>query len=155
MALRLGACLRNSPDQVRAAEVRDVARAAVKAALGTDCYFPEAALAGGDVAVLAVPVNLIGQVMTSIDPLLKAGMMLVSLDAAALYAGHLPERPDLTHFITHPCHPPIFNDETDMAAKKNYFGGIAAKQHIVSALIEEPESDYAKGEALPARFGLL
>jgi hypothetical protein len=34
------------------------------------------------------------------------------LDAAAPHAGELPERDDITYFVTHPCHPPIFNDET-------------------------------------------
>jgi D-apionate oxidoisomerase len=73
-------------------------------------------------------------------------MMVVILDAAAPFAGHLPDRPDLTYFVTHPCHPPIFNDETDMAAKLDRFGGIAAKQHIVSALMQGPEEHYALGE---------
>ena len=74
--------------------------------------------------------------------------MVIVLDAAAPFAGHLPKRPDLTYFVTHPCHPPIFNDETDLEAKTDYFGGIKAKQHIVSALMQGPEEDYAKGEAI-------
>ena len=74
--------------------------------------------------------------------------MVIVLDAAAPYAGHLPERSDLTYFVTHPCHPPIFNDETEMAAKTDHFGGIAAKQHIVSALMQGPESAYALGEEI-------
>jgi hypothetical protein len=61
-------------------------------------------------------------------------------------AGHLPERADITYFITHPCHPPIFNDETEPAAKADHFGGIAAKQHIVNALMQGPEEHYALGE---------
>ncbi|WP_277995983.1 phosphogluconate dehydrogenase C-terminal domain-containing protein [Rhizobium sp. Leaf371] len=40
----------------------------------------------------------------------------------------------------------MFNDETEMAAKKDHFGGIAAKQHIVSALMQGPEEHYALGE---------
>ena len=52
------------------------------------------------------------------------GTMVVALDAAAPFAGHLPKRDDLTYFVTHPCHPPIFNDETDMQAKKDHFGGL-------------------------------
>ena len=64
------------------------------------------------------------------------------------FAGHFPDRPDLTYFVTHPCHPPIFNDETDMAAKKDHFGGIYAKQHIVSALMQGPEEAYAVGEEI-------
>jgi hypothetical protein len=74
--------------------------------------------------------------------------MVVALDAAAPFAGHFPDRPDLTYFVTHPCHPPIFNDETDMAAKKDHFGGVHAKQHIVSALMQGPEEAYAVGEEI-------
>jgi hypothetical protein len=72
--------------------------------------------------------------------------MVVCLDAAAPFAGHLPERADVTYFVSHPCHPPIFNDETDMVAKKDYFGGIAARQGIVNALMQGPEEDYDLGE---------
>ena len=42
------------------------------------------------------------------------------------YVINLPERADLTYFVTHPCHPPLFNDETDPAAKRDFFGGVAA-----------------------------
>ncbi len=52
-------------------------------------------------------------------------------------------RPDVTYFVTHPCHPPIFNDETDPVAKNDFFGGIHAKQHIVCALMQGPEAHYA------------
>ncbi len=60
--------------------------------------------------------------------------MVVCLDAAAPFAGHLPKRADITYFVSHPCHPPIFNDETDMAAKRDHFGGISAKQVVVNTL---------------------
>ena len=90
--------------------------------------------------MLAVPDTHIGKVAAGIEKKLKPGTMVIVLDAAAPFAGHLPERPDLTYFITHPCHPPIFNDETDMEAKQDYFGGVKAKQHIVSALMQGPEA---------------
>ena len=96
--------------------------------------------------VLAVPDTAIGKVAASIGDRLAPGAMLVILDAAAPFAGHLPKRDDLTYFVTHPCHPPIFNDETDPAAKRDFFGGVAAKQHIVSALMQGPEAHYALGE---------
>ncbi|MEQ9690468.1 MAG: phosphogluconate dehydrogenase C-terminal domain-containing protein, partial [Bauldia litoralis] len=60
--------------------------------------------------------------------------------------GHLPERSDITYFVTHPCHPPIFNDETDPETKRDFFGGIAAKQAVVCALMQGPEEHYALGE---------
>ena len=96
-----------------------------------------------EVVILAVPDTQSARSRPSIERKLKPGTMVVVLDAAAPFAGHLPERADLTYFVTHPCHPPIFNDETDMAAKKDHFGGIAAKQHIVSALMQGPEEHYA------------
>src|SRR6201999_3976764 len=104
--------------------------------LGLGCVPPEVALKDAEVVILGVPDTLIGKVAAQIEPSLKAGTMVVVLDAAAPFAGHLPDRKDLTYFITHPCHPPIFNDETDMAAKDDHFGGLAAKQHIVNALMQ-------------------
>ena len=53
----------------------------------------------------------------------------------------------MAYFVTHPCHPPVFNDETDLEAKR-LFGGIAAKQRIVCSLMKGPESAYAVGEEI-------
>jgi D-apionate oxidoisomerase len=148
MGYRLASNLKGSRFEVRHVEVSEAGRARVKSELGVDCVSPEVALDGADVVILGVPDTLIGRVAAQIEPKLKAGTMLVVLDAAAPFAGHLPDRKDLTYFVTHPCHPPIFNDETDMAAKTDYFGGIAAKQHIVSSLMQGPESAYALGEEI-------
>jgi hypothetical protein len=49
----------------------------------------------------------------------------------------------VTYFVTHPCHPPIFNDETEPSAKTDFFGGVRAKQAIVCALMQGPEEHYA------------
>jgi hypothetical protein len=54
----------------------------------------------------------------------------------------------MTALVTHPCHPPIFNDETEPKAKTDYFGGVHAKQHIVCALMQGPDSHYAECEAI-------
>lgn len=72
--------------------------------------------------------------------------MVVILDAAAPHAGHLPARDDITYFVTHPCHPPIFNNETTEAGRKDHFGGVAAQQGVVSALMQGPEEHYALGD---------
>jgi hypothetical protein len=64
--------------------------------------------------ILAVPDTAIGKVAQAIEPQLKSETMIMALDAAAPFAGHLPERRDLIYFVTHPCHPPVFNDETDL-----------------------------------------
>jgi D-apionate oxidoisomerase len=148
MGYRLASNFRGSRFDVRHVEVAPSGQARLKSGLGIDCLSPDAALAGAEVVILAVPDTHIGKVATGIHEKLKAGTMVVALDAAAPFAGHLPSRPDLTYFVTHPCHPPIFNDETDLTAKRDHFGGVSAKQHIVSALMQGPESAYGLGEEI-------
>ena len=146
MGHRLSRNLLGSRFAVRHVEVSDAGRARLAQDFGIRCAPAEEALADAQVAILAVPDTHIGKVAQSIQHLLKPGTMVVVLDAAAPFAGHLPDRPDLTYFVTHPCHPPIFNDETEMPAKLDRFGGVAAKQHIVNALMQGPEEHYALGE---------
>ncbi|KQS75686.1 semialdehyde dehydrogenase [Rhizobium sp. Leaf384] len=146
MGTRLARNLIGSRFDIRPVEVSEAGRARLQADLGLTCLPVEEALDGAEVVVLAVPDTAIGKVASGIVDKLSPGTMVVVLDAAAPFAGHLPERADITYFVTHPCHPPIFNDETEMAAKKDHFGGIAAKQHIVSALMQGPESHYTLGE---------
>lgn len=109
---------------------------------------PDQAAAEADVVILAVPDRLIARVAESVVPHMRAGAMLICLDPAAPHAGLLPKRPDITYFICHPCHPPVVNDETDPEARLDFFGAIKAKQHVVCALMQGPEEDYAKGEAV-------
>jgi D-apionate oxidoisomerase len=148
MGYRLASNLKASRFEVRHVEVGAAGQERLKKGLGVDCVSPDAALAGADVVVLAVPDTLIGKVAAGIDGQLKAGTMVIALDAAAPFAGHLPDRADLSYFVTHPCHPPIFNDETSLAAKNDHFGGLFAKQHIVNALMQGPESAYGLGEEI-------
>lgn len=54
---------------------------------------------------------------------LAPGTLPMLLDVAAAYAGLLPDNPGLSYFITHPCHPPIFSDEVDPIAQRDFFGG--------------------------------
>ncbi|WP_062231334.1 phosphogluconate dehydrogenase C-terminal domain-containing protein [Aureimonas sp. N4] len=146
MGYRLASNLKGSRFDVRHVELSEAGRERLKSGLGFDCVPQDQALDGADVVILAVPDTAIGKVAAGINAQLKPGTMVVVLDAAAPFAGHLPERADLTYFVTHPCHPPIFNDETDPAAKRDFFGGIAAKQHITSALMQGPEEHFALGE---------
>ncbi|ASY60368.1 phosphogluconate dehydrogenase C-terminal domain-containing protein [Sinorhizobium sp. CCBAU 05631] len=148
MGCRLAKNLKGSRFDVRHVEVSEIGRARLARELGLETVSLDTALDGAEVIILAVPDTAIGKVAAGIADRLKPGTMLVVLDAAAPFAGHLPRRDDLTYFVTHPCHPPIFNDETELAARKDHFGGIAAKQHIVSALMQGPEADYAKGEEI-------
>ncbi|PDT51476.1 MULTISPECIES: phosphogluconate dehydrogenase C-terminal domain-containing protein [Sinorhizobium] len=148
MGCRLAKNLKGSRFDVRHVEVSEIGKARLARELGLETVSLDTALDGAEVIILAVPDTAIGKVAAGIAERLKPGTMLVVLDAAAPFAGHLPRRDDLTYFVTHPCHPPIFNDETELAARKDHFGGIAAKQHIVSALMQGPEADYAKGEEI-------
>jgi hypothetical protein len=148
MGMRLGRNLKSSAYEVAAVELSSEGQRRIESELGWKVVDADTAIRGAEIVVLAVPDTAIGKVAHAIIGKLKAGTMIVVLDAAAPYAGHLPKRDDVTYFITHPCHPPIFNDETDMAAKLDRFGGVAAKQAIVCALMQGPESDYAKGEAV-------
>jgi D-apionate oxidoisomerase len=146
MGMRLGTNLKNSRFQIAPVEVSDAGKARLADELGWLAVDSDAALAGAEIVVLAVPDTAIGKVSHAIVNKLQPGTMVIVLDAAAPYAGHLPARKDITYFVTHPCHPPIYNDETDMKAKMDRFGGVAAKQAIVCCLMQGPESDYAKGE---------
>jgi hypothetical protein len=110
------------------------------------------ACARADVAILAVPDTVLGTVAHDVVPRLRSGALVIALDPAAPYSGELPERPDISYFIVHPCHPPIVNDEVDPAARRDFWGGIAAKQHIVCALMQGPEADYALGEQIARRM---
>ncbi|WP_182087316.1 phosphogluconate dehydrogenase C-terminal domain-containing protein [Aureimonas sp. ME7] len=146
MGYRLASNFKGSRFDVRHVELSEAGRERLKSGLGFDCVPQDQALEGAEVVILAVPDTAIGKVAAGIEAQLKPGTIVVVLDAAAPFAGHLPDRSDLTYFVTHPCHPPIFNDETDPAAKRDFFGGIAAKQHITSALMQGPEEHYALGE---------
>ena len=113
---------------------------------------PEDAAQQADIVLLAIADKYIEDVASRHVPAMRAGSMLIILDPAAAYAGVLPERADVTYFVTHPSHPSVFNDETDPEARKDYFGSGKAKQTIVNALIQGPEEDYAIGEALAKEF---
>jgi hypothetical protein len=143
MGVRLATNLMGSRFDIAPVEVAEAGCARLKAATGLDCIEQGQALSRADVVLLAVPDRAIGSVAHQIVPHLDPGTAVIVLDAAAPPAGELPARADVTYFVTHPCHPPIFNDETDPVKKADYFGGVGAKQHIVCALMQGPEEHYA------------
>ncbi len=69
-------------------------------------------------------------------PAAEPGTVVGIPDATAPFAGHLPERDDITCFVTHPCQPPIFNDESTPEGRADNFGGVAAQQGGVDALMQ-------------------
>lgn len=119
---------------------------------GLDPTSREEAVREADVVIFAVPDTVVGSLAKEIVPSLKSGTMVVSLDPAAAYAGELPEREDVSYFVTHPAHPPIYNDETDPEARRDYFGSGKAKQAFVNALMQGPEEDYARGEEIARKL---
>ncbi len=124
-------------------EISPEGRARLAKATGAQCVDLGTALQDADVVVLAVPDRAIGKVAHQIVDDLRSGTAVIVLDAAAPHAGEMPKRDDITYFVTHPCHPPIFNDEVTAEGKADFFGGIAARQHIICALMQGPEDHYA------------
>ena len=148
MGVRLSQNLKGSAFEVRHVEPGEVGRARLRDEVGVACVSVDEALAGVDVVILAVPDSLIGKLAAEISPQLKPGVMVMTLDAAAPFAGHLPARDDLVYFVAHPCHPSIFHPLAHVEGKPDYFGGVAAPQSIVSALMQGPDSAWELGEAI-------
>lgn len=146
MGVRCSRNLTETDFDVAHVEISPAGQARLKEAIGVDCVSAEDALKGAEVVLLAVPDTAIRAVAAAIIDKVESGAMVICLDAAGPFAGHLPERADVTYFVTHPCHPPIFNDEDTEAGRNDHFGGIAAKQGIVNALMQGPEEHYDLGE---------
>lgn len=152
MGVRLATNLKDAPYDILPVEVNPEGQKRLEAETGLTCVDQGQALSVADTVILAVPDRLIGTVLSGCIDALKPGTAVIMLDAAAPHADTLPKRDDVTYFVAHPCHPPLFNDETDPDAQKDYFGGIAAKQHIVCALAQGPEEHYAKCEEIARVF---
>ncbi|HBC77093.1 MAG TPA: semialdehyde dehydrogenase [Bacteroidales bacterium] len=110
-------------------------------------FIPEA-----DIVILAVPDVALDKVSSEVIPSMKEGALIVTLDPAAALAGKLHQRDDISYFITHPCHPSVFNWEPDESAMNDHFGGNRAKQAIVCALLKGTDDDYKTGEELAKTF---
>ncbi|MCO5066657.1 MAG: NAD(P)-binding domain-containing protein [Rhizobiaceae bacterium] len=147
MGARLSRSLSQSPFSVSHVEISETGRAWLKSELGVDAVPQADALADADIVIMAVPDSLISRVLSGFVGDLRPGTCVIVLDAAAPYAGVMPRRDDITYFVTHPCHPPLFIEETTQPALRDFIGGIAM-QHIVCALMQGPEADYARCEAV-------
>ena len=90
MGVRLAKNLVGSSFELRHVEPSAMGRQRLKDSTGLDCVDADVALKGADVVILAVPDTLIGRLAAEISPQLAAGTMLMTLDAAAPFAGHLP-----------------------------------------------------------------
>jgi hypothetical protein len=151
MGYRCSSNLRSSPYTVSHVEVSEAARNRLKE-LQISCVEPSEALPDADVVILAIPDNAIKRVSRGLVDQFKKGAILIALDAAAPFAGHLPDRQDLTIFVAHPCHPSVFNDEVDLDAKRDYFGGSKARQAIVCAMLRGPAENFDLAEDISKRM---
>jgi hypothetical protein len=148
MGRRLTDNLKDHPDyDMRYLEVSPDGIEALRAK-GVEVASPQQAIAIADMVIFAVPDTALGKVTAQYVPRMKSGALAVCLDPAAAHAGHLARRAGIPYFVSHPCHPSLFNYEPDERAHFDYFGGISARQPIVSAIINGDEKDYARGEAL-------
>ena len=148
MGLRIARNLKDNTDyKTLYVEISDAGKSSL-AELGLSATPQAEALPQADVVILALPDKLIGRICNDMVPKLRSGTMVMGLDPAAGYAGVLTEREGISYFISHPCHPPMFGEETDIEAQRDWFGGVKAQQNIVCSLHQGPEKDYAKGEAI-------
>jgi hypothetical protein len=147
MGLRITDNLRKTEFAVRYVEVSERGQYEL-ASRGIACVPAEQALAESEVVILALPDNRIGRVCAGLNPHLRPGTMVITLDIAAPLAGDLPQRDDLVYFVTHPCHPSVFGGEVTPEGQNDFFGGIHARQNIVCSLVQGPEDSYATGEAI-------
>lgn len=106
------------------------------------------ALQQAEVVILAIPDTLLEIVSAELVPKMRSGTLMMVLDPAAAHAGVLTTRPDVPLFVTHPCHPPLWNDDADPEARRDFFGGIKAQQPIVCALAQGTDADYHLGEEI-------
>jgi hypothetical protein len=145
MGLRITRKLKETANfDVRAIEIADAGKARL-AEVGVKAVDKAEGVLGADAIILALPDTVIGAAVRDLSPLLPQGAMVIILDAAAPYAGDLPtDRPDLTYFVAHPCHPPIFSTTTTGEQRTDFHGGLAP-QSIVCALMQGPEEHYALG----------
>ena len=148
MGVRLSKNLNKHPDyETSYLEVSAEGLERMKA-IGITASNPEDSIPEADIVIYAVPDIAIGKVTASYVPKMKSGSIGMFLDPAAPLAGHLAHRDDICYFASHPCHPSVFNWEPDQKAHYDYFGGTAARQSIVCALIQGPRDHYGVGEKI-------
>ena len=139
------------PHELLLVEVSEAGRARI-AERGLKTAEEGESLSRADVVILALPDVILGKVAHQVVPRVRPGTIVITLDPAAAYAGELPERDDVTYFVTHPCHPNVFDHFETAAERDDFFGGVHARQAIVCALMQGPEDHYAVGEALAKQF---
>lgn len=150
MGCRLTDNLRHTDHTLLLVEVSETGRERIEAR-GLVVTSQMEALAA-DVVILALPDRVLGRVARDVVPALRRETLVITLDPAAAHAGELPARDDISYFVTHPCHPNVFDQFDTDDERSDFFGGVHARQAIVCALMQGPEEHYAVGEALAIQF---
>lgn len=151
MGMRLAHNLTKSQYKVCYVEVSDAGIGRLREK-GLSVSGSEECIPDSDVVIFAVPDVALGQVTARHIPQMKSGAMVMTLDPAASLAGKLFNRTDLSYFIAHPAHPSIFYWGSTPEEQKDHFGGVAARQAIVCALMQGSDNDYVIGENLASTF---
>src|ERR1019366_3771276 len=102
------------------------------------------ALHFAQIVILAVPDAKAADVAREICDQVERPLLIVCLDPAAAYAGVLPEKPSISYFVCHPCHPMLFDPEITPEVADDFHGGRAI-QDIVCALHLGGEEDFQNG----------
>jgi hypothetical protein len=112
----------------------------------------EEAVPKSDFVIMAVPDALLGRISCEVVPQMKSDGTFILLDPAAAYAGGVALRDDCTFIVVHPCHPPLFAEHKTPEEYADRWGGVAAKQDIVTALIRGKKKNYRAAEELFRRM---
>ena len=136
MGRRITRTLRDNPQyKLRLVEPGERGRSLIEES-GLQVVDQAEGLAGTDVVVFAVPDKIVRGIAAEVIPLLDPGTSVLFLDPAAVAANRVPRRDDISCFVTHPTHPPLYSllGEEDPAARRDYWGGGLATQAIVFAV---------------------
>jgi hypothetical protein len=130
--------------QLRFVEKSEAGQARIREA-GLQVMDLDEALKGTDVVIFTTPDALVRQISDEVVPKLDPGTKILFLDPAAIAASRVKKREDISCFVCHPTHPPVFSllGETDPAARRDYWGGGLATQALVFAIAwgTEEEAD--------------
>ena len=136
MGRRITRTLRDNPQyELRLVEPGERGRSLIEES-GLQVVEQAEGLAGADVVVFAVPDKIVRGIAAEVIPLLDPGTNVLFLDPAGVAADRVPRRDDISCFVTHPTHPPLYSllGEEDPAARRDYWGGGLATQAIVFAV---------------------
>jgi hypothetical protein len=150
MGRRITRSLRDSSQyKLRLIEPSERGRALIEQA-GLRTVSHAEGLSGADVVIFAVPDKIVRDVAAEVIPQLDPGTSVLFLDPAAVAADRVPRRADISCYVTHPTHPPLYSllAETEPEARRDYWGGGLATQAIVFAIAWGDEEHAALVEDL-------